>query len=92
MAAAPVEACPACQELVVWAIGTQSAMWMALDAEPSPDGSMELDTSSWDGHPRARRVSPKLQFGRKQLRIPHAATCTRKDQLKTHVYNPPTRT
>lgn len=86
------EPCPACQTQIVWAISVTTATWVPLEAEPSPDGSMELDTSSWDGHPRARRVSPKLRFGRKLLRVPHTTTCTRKDQLKLHLYNPPTRT
>jgi hypothetical protein len=89
VAAPEVAPCPACGEKVVWAIGTHSAAWMPLDAEPDPNGSMELDMSSWDRHPRARKVSAKLQFGRKQLRVPHATTCTRKEQLKLHVYSPP---
>jgi hypothetical protein len=83
------EPCPACEAPVVWAIGVATAMWMPLDADPAPDGTLEL-TSNWDGHPRARKVSPKLAFGRKELRAPHLTTCTRKDRLKLHNYSPPT--
>jgi hypothetical protein len=83
------EPCPACQAPVVWAIAITTATWTSFDAEPSPVGMMEL-TPNWDGHPRARKVTPKLAFGRRQLRAPHATTCTRKDQLKLHHYLPPT--
>jgi hypothetical protein len=82
------EACPACQAPVVWAISITTAAWTPLNADPTPDGTLELQ-SSWDGHPRARKVSPKLAFGRKELRAPHATTCTRKEQLKLHHYGPP---
>ena len=85
------EPCPACKAPVVWAIGVTTATWTPFDAEPTAAGTMEL-TSNWDGHPRARKVSPKLAFGRRGLRVLHATTCIRKDQLKLHSYCPPADT
>jgi hypothetical protein len=82
------ENCPACKSPVVWAVSITTATWMPLNADPTPDGTLEL-TSNWDGHPRARKVSPKLAFGRKELRALHATTCIRKDRLKLYSYNPP---
>jgi hypothetical protein len=84
-----VEKCPSCKVAVVWAISVTTATWTPFDAEPTAAGTMEL-TSNWDGHPRARKASPKLAFGRRQLRVPHVTTCTRKDQLKLYHYMPPT--
>ncbi len=80
--------CPACAVPVVWAIGVATAAWTPLEADPSPEGTIEL-TPGWDGHPRARKVSAKLAFGRQGLRLPHATTCTNKDRLKAYNYSPP---
>ena len=82
------ETCPACQAPVVWAISITTAAWTALDAEPSPDGTLMVEPG-WDGHPRVRPVTAKLRFGRRELRRPHLASCARKDRLKLYHYAPP---
>lgn len=65
--------CPACKKPVIYAISTQNAASVALDATPSADGKYTLDLQL--GAPRARLTSPKLRFGRTNLYSDHGAAC-----------------
>lgn len=83
MAGMPVVPCPACGHPIVWA-RDPSARRTPVDADASPEGTLSLATG-WDGTPQVRRPSARLAYGRTNLHRPHATTCTKKAQLKTHM-------
>lgn len=74
------EPCPACGGPIVWALDSQLKR-IAVDAEPSPDGTLRLSTR-WDDAIRALVPSKKLGFGLRTLRKSHLKTCTRLGQFK----------
>lgn len=75
-----VERCrtKACAKPIIWAetVPTRAGSKperMPVDAEPVVGGNISLKREG--GTVKAVVVSPKLSFGRRDLRMPHFATC-----------------
>ena len=75
----PVEPCPLCARLIIWAKDDRAA-WVPVDAEPSSAGT-HVVRPGHDGAPRAVKPSAKLAFG-VRLRQVHYQTCRKGDQLR----------
>lgn len=71
----PVEHCADrdCQAPIVWAI-TTNAKRMPVDAQPAAAGNIELRDAGGPV-PVAATLTPRLAFGRTDLRTSHFATC-----------------
>lgn len=74
-----------CEAPIIWAV-TSRGKRMPVDAEPSPDGNVELA-----GPPAAPHVLPHatvygqrpLDAAERTLRLPHHATCPKADEWRT---------
>lgn len=70
-----IEQCNSCRANVIWALTTRGKR-MPVNAEPSPDGNIAIGpVTGRDGLPVARVLNTTQQFGRKDLRTSHFATC-----------------
>lgn len=68
----PIDRCRSCNAPVIWTVTVKDKR-MPVDAEPSPDGNVEL-TSRTVGPPLAT-VHPQPPLDAGQLRLSHFATC-----------------
>jgi len=61
---------------IIWAESATTGAAIPVNAVPTSDGTVSLSPRP-GRNPLARVVSPKLTFGRRDLRLPHQATCNR---------------
>lgn len=78
----PVSSCSAatCGAPIIWAHSATGSR-TPLDAQPSPNGSVELYRDS-AGNPRSRVIPKAERAGRSDLRTSHFATCERADAFR----------
>jgi len=65
--------CDSCQADIIWTVTASSGARMPVDYEPTPKGNIALRPGP--GAPIATVLSVAKQFGRKELRTSHFATC-----------------
>jgi hypothetical protein len=75
-----LDSCSSCHQPIIWAITTK-AKRMPIDAEPQPDGNVALDFRA-GMDPLARVLTVTQQFGLKNLRKSHFATCPQADKWR----------
>jgi hypothetical protein len=77
-----VTACSAatCGAPIIWAHSATGSR-TPLDAQPSPNGSVELYRDS-AGNPRSRVIPKAERAARSDLRTSHFATCNRADAFR----------
>ena len=69
-----IDDCQSCKAPVIWAV-TTNARTMPVDAVPVQGGNIQLEHRGEKTTPLARVLSPTQQFGKKDLRRSHFATC-----------------
>lgn len=79
----PTEPCRSCQRPVIWAITATNLRPMPVDPEPTQGGNVALEPRPDGQQPLARVISVAKQFGRRDLRTSHFATCPEAGQWRT---------
>lgn len=75
-----LDSCSSCHKPIIWAVTTR-AKAMPINAEPETDGNIALDFRP-GMDPLARVLNTTQQFGRKNLRKSHFATCPQADKWR----------
>lgn len=69
------DTCRSCNAPIIWAT-TDRGVSMPVDRDPVAGGNVQLTPhESRPGQHRAKVVTPRLTFGRTDLRMPHHASC-----------------
>lgn len=68
--------CRSCQAPIIWAVSAKTGRPMPIDVEPTAGANVELVAHAvrpdeW----LAKVISPRLTFGRGDLRMAHHASC-----------------
>lgn len=71
--------CRSCGATILWATTTNGKA-MPIDAEPSPDGNVEL--TEWAPGRYRCTVHPQTPFDAPPLHMPHHATCPHADEWR----------
>lgn len=81
----PTEPCRSCGQPVIWCI-TERLQAMPVDAEPVPDGNIQLvarPVGSFGGRPLAKILNVAQRFGKTNLHTSHFVDCPQAAKWRT---------
>jgi hypothetical protein len=71
----PTQPCRSCSQPMIWAVSATTGGAQPIDPDPTPDGTVELESRGPLMAPLAHGVPPAKRAGRTDLRLAHHSTC-----------------